>query len=136
MPSTSDTKTITQKEYIPAKAGDIYKAFTDPQLHAAFTKAEATGEPRVGGQFSAWNGQISAMYIELQPGKKFRQEWKVTGWPKDAPPSIVEFTFQPKGEGTEVTLVQSRVPPDQVEPLTAGWVKYYWDPLKAYFSKK
>lgn len=133
---TSGTETITQKEYIPAKPAEVYAAFTDPKLHAAFTGAKVTGEPQVGGHFTAWDGQISATYLELQSGKRFRQEWQVTGWPKNALPSIVEFTFETKGDGTEVALVQSRVPPEQVGLLTSGWVKYYWEPLKAYFSKK
>jgi activator of HSP90 ATPase len=48
----------------------------------------------------------------------------------------LEFTFQPKDGGTEVTMVHSKVPGGQVESYRQGWVDYYWMPLKEYFEKK
>jgi activator of HSP90 ATPase len=48
----------------------------------------------------------------------------------------LEFTFKEKKGGTEVTMVQSRVPADQAEPYRQGWTNFYWKPMKEYFEKK
>jgi activator of HSP90 ATPase len=126
---------IVQTEYIPAKPLHVYEALTDPLIHSAFTKAQATGEPVVGGRFTAWNGYISGKHVELQPGRRIVQEWRTTMFPQEHPPSRLEITLEGKGEGTTLTMVQTGVPIDQVERYTKGWVRNYWDPLRAYFKQ-
>ena len=37
--------------------------------------------------------------------------------------------------GTEVRMVHSNVPAEQADSYRQGWVDFYWNPLKAYFSK-
>ena len=64
------------------------------------------------------------------------QEWTTSEWPEDAPPSKIEWTFVQKDNGTEVTMVHSKVPESQVESYRQGWIDYYWGPLKKYFAKK
>jgi len=130
------TQAITQTELIPAAPSQVFKALTDPQLHTAFTGAKATGEPKVGGQFTAWDNYISGKYLDLQEGKRILQEWRTSTWPEGYPPSILEFKFKQKGKNTEVTMVHSQVPSEQAEDYAKGWVTHYWKPLKAFFGKK
>jgi activator of HSP90 ATPase len=133
---TKATKTIRQTTVIIAKSAELYKALVDPKTHSAFTGAKATGKPRVGGAFTAWDGYISGRYLQLEKGKRIVREWRTTEWPEDSPPSIVEFTFKQKKGGTELTMVHSRIPADQAESYRQGWTDFYWKPLKEYFEKK
>ena len=135
-PATVKTKTIKQKEFIPAKPVEIYDAFLNEEKHTEFTGAKATCDRRVGGRFTAWDGYISGTNVKLENGRRIIQEWRTTEWPKGYKPSILEFTFKPKGEGTEVRMVQTNVPATQAENYRKGWEDYYWTPLKKYFRKR
>jgi len=134
-----ETVTITQKEHIPAKPREVYDVLTNAESHAAFSKAKATGDAKEGENFSFWDGQITGKHLELRPGKKIRQEWQVAmpgAWPEGHPPSIVEFTLEEKGDGTDVTMVHSGLPAPGKEHFEQGWNERYWKPMKEYFKKK
>ena len=60
----------------------------------------------------------------------------IAEWPEGYPPSRLEFRFEAKDDGTEVTMIHSEVPASQAEAYRQGWVDYYWTPLKEYFSNK
>lgn len=135
-PRTLKTTTIKQKEFIPAKPTEIYDALLNEEKHSTFTGAKATCDRRVGGRFTAWDGYISGVNVKLENGRRIVQEWKTTEWPKGALPSLLEFTFTEKGEGTEVRMIQKRVPALQAQSYSQGWIDYYWSPLKKYFRHK
>lgn len=128
-------KTIRQKVIVAAKAIEIYEAFVNAKKHSAFTGSKATGEGKVGGKFTAWDGYISGKFLELDEGKKIVQEWITTEWPEGYPPSRFELTFREVKEGTEVLMVHSDVPAEQAGELEEGWNESYWKPLKTYFKE-
>ncbi|HEV8537713.1 MAG TPA: SRPBCC family protein [Bacteroidota bacterium] len=130
------TRTIRQKEYVSAKPVEIYDAFLNEQKHTAFTGAKATCERRVGGKFTAWDGYIAGKNVKLENGRRIIQEWRTSEWPDGYPPSVIEFTFKPKGDGTEIRMIQSKVPATQAKNYKQGWTDYYWRPLKKYFGKR
>ncbi len=124
---------IRQKVVIDASPDEVYGAYVDMKKHAAFTGSSASGSSRVGGRFSAGDGYISAKFIVLERGRKVVHDWTTSEWPPGYPPSLVELTLRPKGGKTELTMVHSKVPAEQVERYTEGWKEFYWEPLKAYF---
>ncbi len=128
-------KTIRQKVVVAAKPIEIYTAFVNAKKHSAFTGSKATGEGKVGGKFTAWDGYISGKFLELDEGKKIVQEWITTEWPEGYPPSRFELTFREVKEGTEVLMVHSDVPAEQAGELEEGWNESYWKPLKTYFKE-
>jgi uncharacterized protein YndB with AHSA1/START domain len=130
------TSTIRQKVTIPATPEEIYEAYTNPKIHSEFTGSKATGKPKVGEKFTAWDEYISGKYLELEKGKKIVQEWVDTDWPDGYPPSIFELTFKATAEGTEISMVQSNIPAAMDKELLDGWTEFYWDPLKKFFGKK
>jgi activator of HSP90 ATPase len=128
--------TIRQTEFIPAvKPAEVFDALLDGKKHSKLTGGKATGSATVGSTFTAWDGYISGKNLELEPGERILQDWQTTEWPDGAPASQVEWTFRAKDGGTEVTLVHSNVPPEQVESYRQGWIDYYWDPMKEYFAR-
>jgi len=133
---TNEVATIKQKVIVPASPEEVYEAFLDPKKHTAFTGSKATGNPKVGGHFTAWDGYISGKNIELEKGKRIVQEWVTTEWPQGYTPSRLELTFSKVKGGTEITMVQSNAPAEQAEELKEGWTEFYWSPLKEYFKKK
>jgi uncharacterized protein YndB with AHSA1/START domain len=131
----TETTTIKQKVTIPATPEKVYDALTDPKKLSEFTGSKATGKPRIGGKFTAWDGYISGINLELERGKRIVQEWITTDWPEGYPPSKLEMTFQETPIGTEILMVHSNVPSEQEDELADGWKEFYWKPMKKYFKK-
>jgi activator of HSP90 ATPase len=132
---STETKTITQIEFFPSvKASRIYEAFLDGEKHSAMTGGKATGDGRVGGKFTAWDGYISGVNLELENGSRILQEWQTAEWPAGVAPSLLEWLFVERDGGTEVSMTHSRIPAAQVESYRQGWSDYYWTPMKAYFG--
>lgn len=74
--------------------------------------------------------------MELVRGRRIVQQWQTSEWPDGCPASRLVWTFEPKDEGTQVTLVHADVPESQAESYRQGWVDYYWTPLKEYFQPR
>ncbi len=134
--STLKFEVIKQTVVVDAAPDDVYEAYVNPRKHAEFTGSPATGTPKVGGRFTAWDGYSFGRYIELEKGRRIVHDWKTTEWPKGYPPSLVELTLKPKGKKTELTMVHSKAPAEQADDYAQGWTDYYWEPLKEYFRKK
>jgi activator of HSP90 ATPase len=128
--------TIKQKTLIPAAPDEVYEAFMDAKKHSAFTGSKATCDPKVGGEFTAWNEHISGRNLELEKGKKIMREWRTTDWPVAYPPSKLELTFKKTKDGIEISMIHSNVPAEQADDLAEGWVEFCWTPLKDYFTKQ
>jgi uncharacterized protein YndB with AHSA1/START domain len=130
-----EVTTIKQTVVIPASPAEVYEAYVDPQKHSEFTDSKATGKPKVGGKYTAWDGYIFGKFLELEPGKRVVQEWTTTDWVEGYGPSKLELTFCAVSGGTEIVMVHSNVPKEQADEVAEGWVEFYWDPLKAYFNR-
>jgi len=122
---------------LPATPEQLYDAWLSSHGHSAMTGGvPATTEARVGGRHTAWDGYISGRNIELVKGKKIVQEWKTSEWPHGYPASRLEFTLTAKEGGTELEMVHSKVPAEQVADYSSGWKSSYWEPLKEYLAKR
>jgi uncharacterized protein YndB with AHSA1/START domain len=128
------TGTIRQKVIIAATPDEVYGAYMDAKIHSKFTGSRASISPRVGGRMAAWGGYITGKNLELARGRKIVQEWSTTEWPEGYPPSILTITLRKAGDGTELTMVHSRVPRSQMKEYADGWKEWYWNPLKEYFA--
>jgi activator of HSP90 ATPase len=118
-----------------ASPEDVFNALLDPAKHSDFTGSLATTSRGTGVRFTAWNGYISGKNIRLVKDKKIIQEWKTTEWPTGYPPSRLEFTLTARNGGTELKMVHSKIPAEQIEEYRKGWYDSYWNPLKKYFGK-
>jgi uncharacterized protein YndB with AHSA1/START domain len=131
-----EVTTIKQTVVIPASPKEVYEAYVEPKKHAEFTQSKATGKPKVGGNYTAWDGYIFGKFLELDIGKRVVQEWTTTDWVEGYGPSKLELTFCDVSGGTEIAMVQSNVPKEQADEVADGWIEFYWNPLKEYFKKQ
>ena len=131
-----EVTTIKQTVVIPASPKEVYETYVNPEKHGEFTDSKATGKPKVGGKYSAWDGYIFGKYLVLEEGKRIVQEWTTTDWVEGYGPSKLELTFCAVPGGTEIAMVHSNVPKEQADEVAEGWVEFYWNPLKEYFKKK
>jgi activator of HSP90 ATPase len=128
------TTTIVQHVFIQATPEQVFDALVQPALAASIIGGECTGEPRVGSEFTHWNGYIHGKHVELLRGERIVQEWTTTEWPKGAAASRLELQLAGTGGGTELTMTHSNVPSEQAEEYRQGWIDFYWTPMRAHFG--
>jgi len=82
---------------------------------------------------ACFGGMIHGRHVELVPGERLVQAWRVKLWP-EGEYSMVRFELRPEGEGTRATLDHWGFPEGQAAHLGAGWDKNYWQPLRNYLG--
>ena len=122
---------------IPAPPERVYAAWVDPKLHSAFTGSPATVEPWVGGRFTAHDGYIHGINLELSPAKRIVQTWRSSEFPVGTPDSRLAVELSPaEGGGTLLKLLHSNIPHGQGKNYKSGWVSTYFKPLARFFAPK
>ena len=125
---------IHQEVVLPASPARVFAALT---TGAQFTEATGGRAAEIadpdGGAFSLFGGAIHGRQIELVPGARVVQAWRVKMW-EPGLFSIVRFTLAAEGTGTKVVLDHAGFPEAQAEHLAAGWNANYWEPLTKYFG--
>ena len=119
---------------LPAAPRQVYEAWLDSAAHGDFTGSPAKIDPRVGEDYSAWDGYIQGKTLLLEPYWHIRQTWRTTEFPDGAPDSLLDIQFEAAGQGTKLTLVHTQIPDGQSEQYRLGWEDYYFSPMKDYFS--
>ncbi|MBM4250115.1 MAG: hypothetical protein FJ149_11975 [Euryarchaeota archaeon] len=127
-------KTITQTVEFKASPGEVYEALMDSRKHSRFTGARATVSRKVGGPFSVWDGYATGKNIELLPGKRIVQSWRVSEWPEGTESKVV-FAFTKTKKGTKLSFTQTGVPDDVAADIRQGWKDFYWKPMKEMLEK-
>ena len=120
---------------IPVSARRIYEAWLNSEEHAAFTGGEATVDPNINGEYTAWDGYIQGKTIELEPYKRIVQTWRTTDFLESSPDSRLEVLLEEAEGGTKVTLIHSNIPQGQARLYEQGWKDFYFEPMKQYFQK-
>ena len=112
----------------------LYEAWLDGEEHSAFTGSGASGEPQVGGQYTAWDGYIQGVNLELEPYRRIVQSWRTTEFPEASPDSRLELILEAVKGATRITLHHTDIPDGQEEMYREGWEEYYFKPMRAYFE--
>jgi uncharacterized protein YndB with AHSA1/START domain len=126
---------FTVSDIIPATPRAVYDAWLDSRAHGAMTGAKAKASAKVGGKFTAWDGYIEGVNLELVPGKRIVQSWRTTEFKASDPDSKITVTLTPVAGGTKLTLLHTKVPDGQTG-YRSGWGESYFEPMKAYFGGK
>ncbi len=121
---------------LSAKPKDVYKAWLNSEAHTLFTGSEAKTSNKEGKPFTAWDGYISGVNMSLIEGKKIVQFWRTTEFSDNDADSLLELHFTEKGKKTLLTLIHSNIPIGDGNKYKEGWKKWYFNPMKEYFSVK
>ena len=133
------TKDISQEIILPCFPQDAYDAWLDSDIHEKIIGAHAKIDPKIGGKFDLWNGEMTGKTVTLD-NKNLRivQEWRDNGsdWPKDYY-SIITLTFLPsESKKTKLIFTQTGIPEEHAKDIENGWKDFYWKPMKEYFQSK
>ena len=134
--TAANQKRTSLHEDINLKAGPqrIYEVLLDAKQFAAFTGLAAEIDPKPGGAFSLFGGQIVGRNVELVSNQRIVQAWR----PKEDFPegtySLVKMELKPTGSGTKLILDHTGFPEGHYDHLNAGWHSHYWEPLKKFLA--
>ena len=128
------TATIKQSATFKASPHEVYEALMDSRKHSKLTDSKASISRRIGGKFTAYDGYIEGVNLELVPDEKIVQSWRGSDWP-DGHYSKAIFALKKVEGGTRLTFTQTDVPEDQYESISQGWRDYYWKPMKKMLEK-
>jgi activator of HSP90 ATPase len=128
------TKTIRQSVTFKTDPHVVYEMLMDSRKHAAFTGEKARISRKIGGKFTAYNGYIKGVNLDLVPNKKIVQSWRGSDWP-EGHYSKVTFSLQKAKSGTRLTFRQSGVPEEHYKDINQGWRDYYWKLMREMLEK-
>ena len=123
------TKTIRQSVTIKANPHEVYDALMDSRKHSKFTDGKASISRKVGGKFTAYDGYIEGVNLELVPDRKIVQSWRGSDWP-EGHYSKATFSLKQVEGGTRLSFTQTGVPDEQYDSISQGWHDFYWKPMK------
>lgn len=122
---------IHQEIVVEAPPARVYEVLTDGAKFSAMSGgAPAQIDARAGGAFSCFGGMIHGHVLEVVPGERLVQAWRVEVW-EPGLYSIARFTLRSEGAGTRVVLDHQAFPDGQETHLAEGWHANYWTPLRA-----
>lgn len=124
---------IHQEIELAATPARIYEAYMSSEQHSAFTDGPAEINKEEGGAFSCHGGQILGRNIELVPGSRIVQAWRVAAW-EPGLFSVVRFELRAEKGGTRLVMDHSGVPEAFREHIAGGWHARYWGPLAKFLG--
>jgi len=123
------TRRIRQSVTLKASPHVVYEMLMDSRKHSKFTEAKARISRKIGGKFTAMDGYIEGVNIDLEPDKKIVQSWRGSDWPAGHY-SKATFSLKKVKGGTRLFFAQSGVPGEHCADISQGWRNFYWTPLK------
>jgi uncharacterized protein YndB with AHSA1/START domain len=122
--------------FIRAAPQRVYDAWTDPSMivqwwgAGGITCPEAEVDLSVGGSYRianrAPNGHtmwIAGTFTQVDPPRALSYTWDMEPIETSEPSSVVEVRFDPKADGTTVTINHRQIPsPEAREIHLEGWI--------------
>lgn len=128
---------VHQSVTLPASPKRLYSMYLDASQHSAFTAGgRATIAPRLGTEWSAFDGRIHGRVLALSPDRQIVQSWRSFEWLDDDLDSILILSFFPDPAGTRVDLIHAAVPERLHSTLEDGWPRRYWEPWREFLSRR
>lgn len=120
---------------INSKAEKFYEAYLSSEGHTALTGSPARVDGTVDGDFTAWDGYIQGMFLELEKNKRIVQAWRTAEFPEEAEDSIVEILLEEDHGKTKLTLKHTNIPKGQMDSYKTGWEDFYFKPMREWSEK-
>jgi activator of HSP90 ATPase len=125
-------KNLVMAASLPAPPDKLFDMYLDAAIHAAFTGAPVTIEPRAGASFRAFDGALSGTILHVEPKRLIVQTWRSVHFSGDDIDSVLVLSFWPENDCARIELAQINIADNDFAGVSQGWEKYYWTPWRAY----
>ena len=113
-------------------AKEIYEAWLSSEGHTKMTGGFANISNEIGGKFTAWDGYIEGVNIDLNLNKRIVQTWRTSQFDEDEEDSQIEVLLNEIDGKTELTITHTNLS-DSGEHYKQGWEDHYFEPMRNYF---
>lgn len=131
--SLVNTTTLAENIEFQAPADELYRVFEDPARLAAWTRAPPVSDFRAGGKYSLFGGNVTGEYLQLEPGKRIVQTWRLQSW-TPGHFATLELVLDQGSDYTLMRMKMDGVPIGQEETVTENFNEYYVKPIKMTFG--
>ncbi|KAI5788884.1 activator of Hsp90 ATPase [Peziza echinospora] len=129
-----NTLTLSDTAEFQTTAEELYTTFVDVGRVTAFTRAPPrVYEPKVGGKFSLFGGNVEGEFKELEKNKKIVMDWRLSGWPAGHH-STLTLVFDQGYDVTTLRYTWVGVPVGQEEVTKRNFGEYYIKSIKTTFG--
>src|SRR5262252_3005796 len=129
-------KTIKQKVRFKASPDAVYELLADSTKRTKVTGLKASISRKVGGAFTADDGRVSGVNVDLVPGERIVQAWRRKDFP-DGIFSMAAVTLTPTPDGgTELVLTHRGVPKWLIDGTEENWRHDYWEKMKTHLARQ
>lgn len=128
------SNTIKQIVFFKASPHEVYEALMDEKKHSRFTNSKCKISRKINGKFTAYDGYIDGINLDLVKDKKIKQKWRGSEWPKNHY-SFVIFDLRKVKNGTKLIFTQTKVPEQFYKDISNGWKEHYWENMKLMLEK-
>lgn len=116
---------------LAATPEEVYAALTYEPTVELWTAAPARIRPKVGEEFSMWDGSISGKFIALEQGKMIQQQWY---FGERDEPSVVTIKMHEDKQGTSLEVRHTNIPEEDFDEIVDGWNLIYLNDLIEFYS--
>ena len=127
------TSEFTVSVFINVAPEKLYAAWLDSNQHSKMTGSPAQLSNEINDAFQAWDGYISGINLELDPGKRILQSWRTLEFDDNEIDSKIEVSFEKEASGTKIILRHWDLP-EHGSQYESGWAESYFEPMKEYFK--
>ena len=124
--SAASPESIEFEFQLPHAPAKVWRALTDPALLAEWLLPAIGHRLERGAAFTfqappqpEWDGTVACRILEIEAERKLSWSWEAGGVD-----TVVTFTLEPSGAGTQLSLVQSGFRPDQKRNVSGA--RYGW----------
>ena len=111
----------------------IYDTWLSSEGHTKMTGGSAIISNKIGDKFTAWDGYIEGVNIDLEPNKRIFQTWRTSQFNEDEEDSEIEVLLNEVDGKTELTLIHTNLS-ESGEHYKNGWEDNYFEPMGKYFT--
>ncbi len=128
------TKTIRQSIIFSVHSREIYETLMNSRKHSQSSDSKAVISKEKGGRFSAYDGYINGVNLELIPNKIIVQSLRASDWTERHYSKVI-FALTDLEQGTRLDFTQTGVPSQFYDDISRGWYDFYWNPMKSMLEK-
>lgn len=136
--STSDrfspnTSTLHIESTFTTTADQLFETLTDPGRVAAWTRAPPVLEPKVGGKYALFHGNIQGEFLKLERPDRLVMTWRLQDWKESHFAKLEIKFFQGEGE-TKMDVMFTGIPIGEEEKVEGNFEEYYLRAIKLTFG--
>ena len=115
-------------------AKKIYETWLSSEGHTKMTGGSANISNKIGDKFTAWDGYIEGVNIDLNLNKRIVQTWRTSQFDEDEKDSQIEVLLNEVDGKTELTITHTNLS-ERGEHYKNGWQDHYFEPMGKYFTE-